>query len=476
MHAIDYVVLVMYFCLLLVIGYHANSKQKSTEDYYVGGRGVGTLSLGALWMSSWVGGASILGTAEKSFEIGISSLWYSLAMFFGFIVFSFTFAGRIKEMGDKFRHITYPDLIEERYDTKTRLISTLTTITAYIGYTATQLLAAAHIITTITGITLGYSFIIATTITISYTSFGGFFAVEKTDRFQALLIIVGVSVLAVPLTWNEVGGIGLLISKLPTNYFEMGSWGLGAILAMFISIVLTFFTSMDSYTRCYAAKSKRAAQNGALLAATAVLVISLSICFLGMSAKVLFPNHSGGESALVQLIMQVFPVGVKGLMLVVILSAIMSTADTCILSASANLTRDVYQRFINPAASNRQVLRMSMLSSVLVGTTGALIGWFTESIIALLVMTFTINSAGLFFPTLGAFFWKRATAHGAFWSMSLSLVTVLIWYMGKHLVTGSVLFSIDPVWPGLLVSFSLFSTLSLWDSKALPETVSARGV
>jgi SSS family solute:Na+ symporter len=476
MHFLDYGVLVLYFCLLLVIGYYANSKQKSTEDYYVGGRGVGTLSMGALWMSSWVGGASILGTAEKSFEIGISSLWYSIAMFFGFILFSLTFAGRIKQMGDKFKHITYPDLIEERYDTKTRLISTLTTITAYIGYTATQLLAAAHIITTITGISLGYSFIIATSVTISYTSFGGFFAVEKTDRFQALLIIVGVSVIAVPLTWNEVGGIGLLISKLPTAYFEMGAWGWGTILAMFISIVLTFFTSMDSYTRCYAAKSKHSAQNGALLAAIAVLVISLSICFLGMSAKILFPNQSGGSSALIQLIMHVFPVGVKGLMLVVILSAIMSTADTCILSASANLTRDIYQRFINPDASNKQLLRMSLLSSVLVGTTGTLIGWFSESIIALLVMTFTINSAGLFFPTLGAFFWKRATSHAAFWSMSLSLVTVLIWYIGKSLLKTSTLFSFDPVWPGLLVSFFLFCTLSLWDSKALPKGASAKGL
>lgn len=476
MHTIDYTVLLMYFCLLLGIGYYANTKQKSTEDYYVGGRGVGTLSLGALWMSSWVGGASILGTAEKSFEIGISSLWYSLAMFFGFIFFSFTFAGRIKEMGDKFQHITYPDLIEQRYDTKARLISTITTITAYIGYTATQLLAAAHIITTITGISVGYSFVIATTITISYTAFGGFFAVEKTDRFQALLILFGVSAIAVPLTWNELGGIQQLTEKLPTSYFELDSWGIGPILAMFISIVLTFFTSMDSYTRCYAAKSKESARNGTLLAAAAVLCISLSICFLGMSAKILYPSHSGGESALIKLIMHVFPFGVKGLMLVAILSAIMSTADTCILSASANLSRDIYQRFINQDANQNQILRFSMMSSVLVGTTSALIGWFSESIIALLVMTFTINSAGLFFPTLGAFFWKRATAHAAFWSMGLSLSTVTIWYIGQYLKMNSAVFSIDPVWPGLFVSFVTFVTLTLYSSTTTTRQVFIKGI
>lgn len=476
MHFIDYGVLIFYFCLLLVIGYYANTKQKSTEDYYVGGRGVGTLSLGALWMSSWVGGAAIMGTAAKSFEIGVSSLWYSFAMFFGFIVFALTFAGRIKEMGDKYQHITYPDLIEQRYDIKARLVSTITTITAYIGYTATQLLAAAHIISTITGVGIGYSFVIATTITVSYTAFGGFFAVEKTDRFQALLVLLGVSAIAVPLTWAKLGSVHQLTEQLPASYFEFGSWGGGAILAMFISIVLTFFTSMDSYTRCYAAKSKKSARNGTLIAAAGVLCLSLSICFLGLCAKVMFPEQTGGESALVTLVMQVFPVGAKGLMLVAILSAIMSTADTCILSASANLSRDIYQRFINPAASQKQILRLSMMSSVLVGATGAIIGWYAESIIALLVMTFTINSAGLFFPTLGAFFWKRATSHAAFWSMSLSLTTVLVWYLGQHFRADVSIFSIDPVWPGLFVSFSIFVILTLSASKTMPHQIFVKEV
>ncbi|MFW5489701.1 MAG: hypothetical protein ACNI3A_14965 [Desulfovibrio sp.] len=73
MEAIDYTVLMLYFCSLLAIALHANRKQKTTEDYYVGGRGAGTLSLAALWMSSWVGGAAIMGTAEKSYQIGIAT-------------------------------------------------------------------------------------------------------------------------------------------------------------------------------------------------------------------------------------------------------------------------------------------------------------------------------------------------------------------------------------------------------------------
>ena len=470
---IDFAILGLYFCGLMGIGWFASRKQRSTEDYYIGGRGTGTLPLAALWMSSWVGGASIIGTAEKSFEIGVSSLWYPLAMFCGFVVFALTFAARIKVMGDRHRHITYPDLIEKRYDTRTRIISTATTIIAYVGYTASQLLSAAHIITTITGIRLGYAFCIATTVTIGYTAVGGFFAVEKTDRFQALLIILGVVFVAVPLTAGQVGDVSRLATSLPSSYFEAGSWGWGGIFAMFVSIVLTFFTSMDSYTRCYAARSAKSARNGTLLAALAVLCVSASVCFLGMSAKVLFPGKACGTSALITLIMNVFPAGAKGLMLVAILSAIMSTADACILSASANLTRDIYQRFVNPRASQRKIMRLSMLSSLAVGVAGALVGWFSEGIIALLVLTFTINSAGLFLPTLGAFFWKWATAKAAFWSMAVSLVVVLGWSLTRKIMPHAALFAMDPVWPGLAASAILFTYHSLSPSARAAEASQA---
>ncbi|MDD3311225.1 sodium:solute symporter family protein [Pseudodesulfovibrio sp.] len=466
MEAIDYTVLVLYFCSLLAIAVHANRKQKTTEDYYVGGRGVGTLSLAALWMSSWVGGAAIMGTAEKSYQIGISSLWYPFSMFSGFIFFALIFAGRIKELGDKHRHITYSDLIEQRYDTRVRLVSTITTILAYIGYTASQLLSAAQIITSITGVGLGVSFLVATSVTVVYTSIGGFFAVEKTDRFQTLLVIIGVSGVAVPLTWHSLGDVSRLSTELPTGFFNFGAWGWGAILAMFISMVLTFFTSMDSYTRCYAARTARAARNGTLLAALIVLCISVSICFLGMSARLIIPAGEDGTSTLIRLIIHIFPVGVKGLMLVAILSAIMSTADTCILCASANLTRDIYQRFINPGAHQAKVMRLSIASSILVGVIGALVGWYSKSIINLLIMAFTINSAGLFLPTMGVLFWRRASSTAAFWSISVALVTVIGWYLARSAFPESALFSIDPVWPGLLASALFFFSPSFAPRRA----------
>lgn len=472
MQTIDYCVLALYFIALLVIGILANRKQKTAEDYYVGGRNVGTLSIATLWMSSWVGGAAVIGSAEKSFQLGISSMWYSLSIFCGFLLFAFISAARIKTLGDKHGHITYSDLIETRYDTKTRIVSTITTVAAYIGYIASQLVAAAQIIAAISDFSPGMSFLIATGVTVAYTALGGFLAVENTDRFQALLLLGGITFVAVPLTWQHIGGIDRLTTELPSEFFDWGTWGWGTILALITSMILTFFTSMDSYTRCYAAGSRSIARNGTLIASGFALVISISVCFLGMSAKVLFPEAStgpAGASALTSLIMLVFPAGLKGLLLVSILSAIMSTADTCILCASANFTRDVYQRFINPGASTRTILRIGIISSAVVGVAGALIGWYFKDIMSILIMAFTINSAGLFIPTIGVFFWKRGTAGAAFWSMTLSLCTVILWYVGQSVFPDNALLATDPVWPGLLVSTGVFLGLSLTVSETARE-------
>ncbi|WP_147820159.1 sodium:solute symporter family protein [Salidesulfovibrio onnuriiensis] len=473
MHTVDYFVLALYFCTLLVIGFRANKRHKDVDDYYVGGRKVGVLSLAALWMSSWVGGAAIVGSAEKSYQVGISALWYALSIFIGFLLFALTCAARIKELGDTHKHITYPDLIEERYDSRTRIVSTLTTVAAYLGYIAGQLIAAAHIIAAISGQSLGISFVVATTVTVLYTSMGGFFAVETTDKFQSLLVLGGITLVTVPLTWNYMGGIERLVTELPADFYDWGNWGWGTILAMVTSMVLTFFTSMDSFTRCYAASSCKAARKGTLYAALAALVISCSICFLGMSSRVIFPDGTGapgGASALIGLIMHVLPVGIKGLLLVAILSAIMSTADTCILCASSNLTSDIYHRYINPAASRETVLRLSIASSICVGVAGALIGWFFKDIMSILVMAFTFNSAGLFFPTMAVFFWKRATSSAAFWSMSASLCTVSLWYIGQGMDPENTWFAIDPVWPGLLVSAVSFIALTLMASERCADT------
>jgi SSS family solute:Na+ symporter len=228
-------------------------------------------------------------------------------------------------------------------------------------------------------------------------------------------------------------------------------------------MILAFFVGMDSFSRCFAARDAAAARNGALLAAVLIIPLAVAAVWLGLAAAVLYPDHaSSGSSVLATFVLDVFPPGLKGLMLVAVLSAIMSTADICILTASANYTRDVHQRFIRPDLPERDMLRLGMVASVVVGGLSMLLAWKMRDIIDILQLGFTINAAGLFLPTVTALYGIRVPASAAFWSIGASLVTVIGWRLAADAGVGGV-FASDPLWPGLAVSAVLITALTLAD-------------
>lgn len=459
MGILDIIIIVAYLIFMLCLGIYASKKQKNMEDFYLGGKNIGTWSMMSLWLSSWVGGAAIVGTAGNAYSMGITAFWYVGAMCFGFGVFGLLFTGIIKDAGDKFDHITYSDLIEDRYDSKTRMVSIITTILANIAYNAGQLVAAGGIISIFTGWNLSFCIIISAIIVTLYTASGGLLAVTYTDVVQTALIVVAL-VVAVPYVFKLSGGSNLsLRAQLPESYFDPFAWGIPTILGFIVTISLTFFTSMDSYTRCFAAKDAKTARNGTLLAILGTGGIAFVATYLGMAGKVIFPNLEDPSSIIPKIITDILPRGIKGLMLVGLVSALMSTSDISTLSASANITRDIYHRYINPEASEEKLLKLGVVSSIFIGGLSTLLAIKMMNIVDILYIAFTVNSAGLFLPTISMFFWKKSNSTSAFWSMTLSLVTVLIWFFADMMGLGGI-FSIDPVWPGLLVSALVFFTLA----------------
>ena len=182
-----------------------------------------------------------------------------------------------------------------------------------------------------------------------------------------------------------------------------------------------------------------------------MLPLAVASVWLGLSSAVLFPDAEASNGILTLFVLETFPVGLKGLVLGGILAAVMSSADICILTASANYTRDIHQRFIQPDIQPKAMLRLSMLASVVAGGLAMLMAWKMQDIIGILQLGVTINSAALFLPTIAAIYFRRVTATAAFWSIILSLLTVIGWRLASDLGLGGP-FGIDPLWPGLLVS------------------------
>lgn len=461
MNLLDIAIIVAYFVGMIALGLYAQKKQNNSDDYYLGGRSMGSIKLGALWMAGWIGGSSVIGTSSNGYALGISAVWYVLAIAAGCIIFAFIMAKPVKRVSEQLHNITFPELIAARYDTKNSVMSSITTILAMIGYTAAQFVAGASILHVLTGWSLVVCYVLAAIVITFYVSTGGLLAVTYTDIIQMILLLLGIVVLAVPISAGVLREQGTTLTQaLPETYFDLGAYGWSSIAALALSTILSFFTSMDSFTRCIAAKDANTAKRGTIYAAIAVVVIAGASTFLGMAGKVILPELEASNNVLAELVVYIFPHGLKGLILVGILSAIMSTADISVLTGSASLTKDIYQRFINPNASDKTLMQMGLICSIIVGSLGAVFGWFNQDIMNILLITFTINSAGLFLPTIGVFFWKRSCSAGAFVSMVSATLITLIWFVGGKVSTLP-LFQIDALWPSFGISAVLYFIVCL---------------
>jgi SSS family solute:Na+ symporter len=464
MGVLDTGILFVYLALMVGLGFYAQRRKQNVEDYFVAGRRVGPFTIACLWVAAWIGGAAVVGTSARVYEFGVTGVWYILAQAIGLLLFGLTMARRVKQLGDRHQHLTYPDFIEQHYDSRTRVVATITTVLAYTAYTAGQFAASAAILQVLLGWDYGTSLLLSGAIVILYTALGGYLAVTYTDRVQVALVLLGIVAVGVPVAISQAGSWADMQAALPASYYDVGAQGWDKIAALVVSMVLSFFVAMDSFSRSFAARDAAAARNGAFLAIFLILPIALAVVWLGLACAVLYPDHAVSGGILASFVLESFPVGLKGLMVIGILSAIMSVASICVLTASANYARDIHQRYIQPDIAPTAMLKLGTLASLGAGLLAMLMAWKMHDIIDILQLGFTINSAALFLPTIAAIYWNHVPAGAAFWSSSTSLATVIGWRIAADAGLGGV-FSIDPLWPGLLVSATVLLALTVFRSR-----------
>jgi SSS family solute:Na+ symporter len=458
--SLDTGIIFAYLALMVAIGFYAHYRQKGVEDYYLAGRRQGSFSIACLWLASWVGGASIIGGSARAHEIGLSAIWYVLALAIGCLLFGLFAAAKVQKIGLENDYLTYPDFIEHCFDKRTRIAATVTTAISFIAFTAGQMVALGSILHVLLDWDYSQALLLSSLIVIVYTATGGFLAVTYTDWVQFILLLVGIVFIGFPIAFSEAGGLSELQASLPPSYFEIGAWGWPTIIALVFSIVLSFFVAMDSFTRCFAARDAKAAQRGALVAAFVVLPIAVAATWMGLASASLFPVVENSNDILTVFVTELFPTGLKGLMLVGLVAAVMSTADICILTTSAILTRDIYKRFINPDIEEERMLRMGMWASVVVGLIATLMACKMQDIIEVLELGFTMSSASLFVPTMAALLMVGVNSRAAFWSIVMSLSTVIVWKAAAEFGVGG-MFEVSPLWSGLFVSVVTFTFHSL---------------
>jgi len=408
---IEIIVVVLYFIGMLLIGFLYRAKAKgSAEGYFVANREIGPF-VGALAMASaYMSANAFMGIAGMGYKFGLPFVFTVIGMCgIGFIVAEAMVATPLARRAKDF---SLSDYLSERYGS--RLISWLVPIITIIlmtTYIIPQLKASALILNKLVSIPYVWGVLITGAIYVLYVSMGGMWAVTITDVAQAL-IMAGAMIILGCYTFFVLNSPGEMISLAMANNPKLGGLGLpklsyvGAGFLWFFGVVGLPHLIM----RVFTAKGERVARRTLLYAVIYFdLFYLLGVSLVTIVGSALFPKLADPDNCTLYVATLMSPF-FQGLICAGLLAAVMSTTDALLITTSAAVSHDIYQKLINPGTSQERVVLIGNIAVWAVGIAGV-IGALKPPALINIIVAATIGTAASSFamPLILGIYWKGAT-------------------------------------------------------------------
>jgi len=462
MHLIDWILFGLYMAGVLAIGFYFFRRNRDRDDYYVGGRSMTPGHVGLSVVATDVGGGFSIGLGGLGYVMGLSGTWLLFTGLVGAWVSAVLIIPRIKKLDARHRMLTYPDFLRFRYDGRVAMAAAIISSIGYLGFTGAQVLAGAKLFSAaimdgpVMGISaLNFSIILIGGVILLYTVLGGLKAVIYTDTVQWIILMAGLILLAIPFAVAQLGGLAAIKAQLPEGFFSLTAVTWPTFVNWMVTIMPIWLIAMTLYQRMFACGSTRDARKAWFIAGLFEYPVMAFVgVFLGMCSRLLFPEVDP-EMGVPLLIHDVLPIAAKGIVLASYFSAIMSTADSCLMASSGNVVNDILERTLRSRPSEAKLMRLSQVATLVIGVLAILLASVFQQVLDAILYAYAFMVSGLFVPTLGAYFWKRASAPAALWSMisggALTLYLTL---------TGFKLAGLDPTIFGITLSAVVFVLLT----------------
>jgi SSS family solute:Na+ symporter len=274
-----------------------------------------------------------------------------------------------------------------------------------------------------------------------------------------LVVLVAGFALVLPVALASVGGLaGLAAASAAVDAELMNPWQ-GSLALRFVALLVpAFIVSPGLIQKVYGARDARTVRIAVAAAGVALLLFAWMPSLLGAIARAQFPGLPSQDLALPTLLVEKTPVLVGGLGLAAIFSAEVSSADAILFMLATSLSKDLYQRFLRPEATDREVLRVARLAAIAGGVLGIAIAIWFETIVDALTVFYSLLSVSLFVPVVAALHSRRAGAPEALAGIATGVPTLL----AVHLATGGAGYGIwNPTLLGLVVSGVAFTAVFL---------------
>jgi SSS family solute:Na+ symporter len=410
---IDVIIVIAYFLLMLFVGWR--SRHQSAESYWVAERRYSTSRITMSLVATIFGASSTMGIIGLGYSRGLTGAWWALIGGLALIPFALLLASRVRALNV----YTLPDILKGAYGETVAVPAGIMISVAWCGVIAAQLIAGGRIVSGLFAIDFDVALLFVAAVFTLYTFWGGQLSVIRTDLWQLFLFAGGLLVTLAFLISSQYATTALW-ENIPSGHWNFpvsDSFGWYEVLVFYPLIVgLPYLVGPDIYSRVLCARDNRVARRASLMASAFVIPLAFLLAFFGLMARAHFPGIPA-EAALPKTLITLIPAGLKGLIVVGFLAAIMSSADTCLISASTILTLNVIRPFFGTAQEKN--LRITRVTVLIIG----IVSWFIASrqqgIISSLLLGYTVFVGGVVIPTLGTFIQKtlKITASGALWAV-----------------------------------------------------------
>jgi SSS family solute:Na+ symporter len=427
MSAIDYVIVILYFCVVFGIGAYFFRRAKTSRSYFLADRNVGWIAIGASLFATNISSEHFIGLAGSGASSGLAVghfewLAVLMCMTLAWVFVPFYLRSNV---------YTMPEFLERRYGPACRWYLTSVSILAYIfTKISVSLYAGAIVLRQTVGWDFYTSAAVMVVATGVYTIFGGLAAVIYTELLQAVVLLGGAILLTV-LGLSQAGGMEGLRQSLPPDFFHMMRpmsdpdfpWT-GIFFGAPILGIWYWCTDQVIVQRVLGAKSEEDARGGALFCGLLKILPVFVLVLPGLIARALYPDIAG-DQAYPTLVVRLLPPGLVGIMVAALLAALMSSLAGTFNSASTLITFDVYKK-LNPGASERRLVTVGRLFTVFMVVLGILwvpfIQYLSTEVYIYLQSVQAYVSPPIAAVFLFGVFWPRANRHGAITALAAGAV------------------------------------------------------
>lgn len=483
------IAMIAYMAVVVAIGVIYGKKNNTSEDYFLGGRGLGpwvtAMSAEASDMSSWL----LMGLPGLAFATGFGSAgWTAIGLIIGTYLNWKIVAKRLRtytEVCDN--SITIPDFFSNRYRDKKQILMTISSLMILIFftiYTASGFAACGTLFNSVFHLPYLPSMIVCGLVIIVYTSVGGFLAASTTDLIQGLIMSFAI-VLVLVVGVFKVGSISAIVEngQALDGYFSIMKYHDSAtgqaVSQGFVPILsglawgLGYFGVPHVLVRFMAIKDSnelKKSRNIAMIWVFISLSIAVLIGFVGCALYRNVPELAGANQQRIFIYMTthlfkgLIPSFFAGIILSGILAATMSTSDSQLLIASSCISKNIFKGLLNKEAADKQVLIISRVTTVVIAILSMIIARDENSSVFGLVQYAWAGFGGAFGPLiLFSLFWKKTNLKGAVAGMLSGGIIAI----GLPLLKTSGILTLHGIWnvyellPAFLVSSLLIIVVSL---------------